>query len=274
MAYAAATEFYIAALITGLGGARLLHHITDADLARYVATRRSNVSDSTVNRELAQFRAMNRKAKDLWNYVASPAVVGQHMLPEPAARTRYLDRADEADRLLDACAPHLRPVIVAALATGLRRGNLLALDWSQVDLRHRVITVMVKSRKPGGKALTVPIIAPLMVELMALGPKQNGPVFLRKGKPLGSVKTAFRAACRRAGVTGFRFHDLRHTCASWLIQAGVPLDVIQAILGHAHISTTQRYAHQRADGKRVAMEAALGGGKDQGVTLIETKRLA
>lgn len=114
----------------GLGRDRLLHHVTDDDVARYVATRRSQVGNATVNRELAQFRAMNRKARDLWSMMASPATIGRHLLPEPAARSRYLDRLTEAGKLLDACCAHLRPIVMTALATGLRRGNLLVLDWS------------------------------------------------------------------------------------------------------------------------------------------------
>jgi integrase len=260
LSYAAVSRYYIRALIDGLGKDRLLHHVTDDDLARYVAVRRSSVGNATVNRELSQFRAMNRRARELWNSIPSPAAVGRHLLQEPAHRTRYLDRAAEAENLLAACAEHLRPIVVAALATGLRRGNLLALDWSQVDLRHRVITVRVKDRKPGGKVLTVPIIPALLGELTALGPKTRGPVFTLNGNPVGSVKTAFNAACRRAGIRGFRFHDLRHTAASWLVQAGVPLDVVRDILGHADVRTTMRYAHRQAEAKRQAMEAALGTG--------------
>jgi len=256
--YAASTQYMIATIIAGLGGDRLLHHIMDDDLARYVATRRSTVSNSSVNRELAQFGAMNRRARDLWNMSFSPTTANRHILPEPAARTRYLDRLAEAGKLLDACAGHLRPIVVTALATGLRRNNLLGLDWSHIDLNRRTITVMVKDRRPGGKVLTIPIISSLLTVLVALDPKARGPVFLHKGKPIKSIKTAFNAACRRAGILDFRFHDLRHSAASWLVQAGTPLDVIRDILGHADMKTTLRYAHQQADAKRRAMEAALG----------------
>lgn len=263
LSYAKTTQYTIATVREGIGPEKFLDTITDDDLARYVATRRSKVSNATVNRELAQFGAMNKRARELWDVKASPARAAKHGLPEASPRTRYLDRASEAERLIGTCAEHLRPVVVAALATGLRRGNLLGLDWSQVDMRARLITVQVKDRRPGGKVLSIPIIPHLLAELAAIKGRRKGRVFKRYGKPIDSIKTAFNAACRRAKIKDFRFHDLRHTAASWMVQAGVPLDLVQKILGHAEIRTTQRYAHRQADAVRQAMESSLGTGHGQ-----------
>lgn len=241
-------------LLASVGKHVFLDYVDDDLLSRIVAKRRGQVGNSTVNRELAILRAIMNRAKTLWSVETGHVTWRRHRLPEPDHRTRVLTPQD-ARRLIDAAAPHLRPIITAALFTGLRRGNLLGLDWSQIDMRARLITVRTKSKRPGGKVLTVPIAEPLVVTFGNLGAGERGPVFTFKGRRIGDVKTGFRAAARRAGITDFRFHDLRHTAASWMVDQGVPLDVVQMILGHSDIRLTQRYAHRRQEAQREAVDA-------------------
>ena len=80
-------------------------------------------------------------------------------------------------------------------------------------------------------------------------------VFTKTGDPIASIKKSFATACRKAGVSDFTVHDLRHTCASWLVQAGVPLRTVGEILRHASISTTMRYAHLAPENARAGVEA-------------------
>ncbi|MCC7046737.1 MAG: site-specific integrase [Alphaproteobacteria bacterium] len=249
-------------LLRRLGKTVMLDSVDDAMVTRHVARRRAQVSDSSVNRELALLRSIMRMADRKWKVAVGQVDWSLHRLAEPEGRERFLS-PEEADRLMVAAAPHLRPVIACALMTGLRRGNIIALDWRQVDLRAGLITVGAKSRRPGGKRLVVPIAAPLLTILANMAPCAEGRVFAgwkrpgRRGEtmPLGDIKTAWRAACARAGLPGVRFHDLRHTAASWMIQAGVPLDVVQKILGHSDIKLTQRYAHRAPGAPREAVEA-------------------
>jgi integrase len=275
------------------GKATLLEEIDDAAIAQAVARRRGDVADATVNREIAVLRAVLNAARRKWKVATAEVDWAIHKLAEPEARDRYLTPA-EADALLAAAADHMRPIIVCALCTGLRRSNVLALDWSQIDLSDRParITVFGKSRRPGGKKLVIPVATPLLAVLAKLGPRERGPVFAyvaprrRNGvqpapRMVADVKTGFRAACGRAGllrwvpdegkhgralirahgpctpvrwVPSLRFHDLRHTAASWMVQNGVPLDVVQRILGHSDIKLTQRYAHRAPDAPAKAVE--------------------
>jgi integrase len=131
----------------------------------------------------------------------------------------------------------------------------MALDWADVDLRQRLITVRVKSRKPGGKVLTVPIATALLAELALLGAADSGPVFVYRGRPVAKMRRAFSNALRAAGIADFHWHDLRHTAASWMVQNGVPLAVVRDILGHSDIKLTSRYAHVAPSQKRDAVEA-------------------
>lgn len=260
-------------LLAGLGKATGLHQLTDGMVARYVATRRGTwterrrgrdadgkairklLSEASINRELTLLRAVLIRARDQWGAEVAPIRWKVHWLQEPEARARYLS-ADDADRLVAVAAEHLRAPIRFALMTGLRLSNIVGLDWSRIDMKARQITFQVKSRKPGGKQHVLPILPDMLVLLANQGPQDKGAVFRYQGKPIGSWTRAWRTALRRAGIVDFRWHDLRHTAASWMVQAGQPLDVVQDVLGHEDIATTRRYAHRDTDAKARAMEAA------------------
>lgn len=154
-------------------------------------------------------------------------------------RLRYLS-VDEAQRLIDACSDSLRPIVIFALNTGMRRGEILGLKWSQVDLVHSVILL---DKTKNGDRREIPINATLTTLLSSLPSRfAGGPVFGLKW-----TKYAFGKACEKARLADFRFHDLRHTFASQLVMNGVPLATIQQLLGHKSLNMTLRYAHLSAE---------------------------
>jgi len=247
-------DYQLENLLTGLGKDLRLHQLADNDVAQYVARRRADVSDASVNREITLLRAVLRMARDRWGVeVAMPNFKAQ-WLREPAPRQRYLT-VDEADKLIAAAAPHLKPAIELSLLTGIRLSNCIGLDWSQVRLPEREMIIMVKAPTPGGKPHSVPLSEPVVVLLANLGPKDAGPVFTYRGRPIKSWRRAWRNALKRARILNFRWHDLRHTAASWMLEAGVPLDVVQRVLAHADIQTTLRYAHRADTAQRTAVNA-------------------
>ncbi len=251
-----------------LGGDRPLAAIGDVDIARYVAKRRGQtygrfarrpISGSTINRELAFLGALLNRARATWRFDVGAIDWRAHRLREPEPIDRALSAA-EAERLIAAAAPHIQAPVRLALLTGLRRGNVVGLDWSEVRLAEAELRVRVKSTAPGGRPLTVPLSTAALVLLANLGPRRSGPVFTRPGpggraRPLGSIRRAFADAAKLAGLAGLRFHDLRHTAATWMIERGVALDLVQRVLGHRAITTTQRYAHRRPEALRAAVEA-------------------
>jgi integrase len=247
-------DYQLNNLLTGLGKNTHLKEITDNDVAIYVARRRNQVSDSSVNRELTLLRAVLRMARDRWGYEVTMPNWKAHWLREPEPRDRYLS-PEEAQRLLKAAAPHLKPAIEFSLLTGVRLSNCARLDWSQIDMQRREIVLRIKSRSPGGKPHVIPMSEPVTVLLANLGPKDSGPVFTYKGRAVKKWQTAWEGALRRAGIKDLRWHDLRHTAASWLVQAGVELDVVKDVLGHESIQTTLRYAHRDTGAKRRALDA-------------------
>jgi integrase len=174
-------------------------------------------------------------------------------------RSRRL-QADEADRLLVKCGIHLRAIVETALETGCRRGELLGLQWRDVDLERRTITLPAAKTKTG-KQRTVPVSTRLKAILEM---RRNDP----KGKPLGadtfvlgdevgrpvkSIKTAWVLTCQRATITGLHFHDLRREAGSRWMDAGVPLSMIQKWLGHANVSQTSTYLATTEAGEHEAM---------------------
>ncbi len=216
------------------------------------------VSNSTVNKEASLLRAVMNRARNEWKCAVGDVDWKKRRLHEREGSTRWLT-TEQASAVMGVAAPHLRGPLLASLCTGLRAANIMRLDWSQIDMVSRTITVRVKSRNPGGKVLKLAVAQPLFILLANLGPRDEGRVFLYRGRPIRTdMRRAFLTALRRAKVPGkFTWHDLRHTAASWMVQRGVPLIVVKEILGHSDISLTQRYAHV-AENQAAAAIATLG----------------
>ncbi len=257
------TRIVRARLLPAFGAGLPIRRLTAAAVAQYEKARMAmttarggrKVSAYTVANELGVLRHLLRLARR-WGYVET---VPEIVLPKrPRGRLRFLD-GDEIARLLAACQESrnrvLYAVVVLALHTGMRKSEILGLEWERLDLSSaRIRLDRTKSGEPRG----VPINRAVYDVLVALQPEAE----LRRGRlfPAGhdrrgsQIRTAFEAALRRAGITGFRFHDLRHTAASHLIMRGASLKDVQEILGHADLRMTSRYAHLSPAHLRGAVE--------------------
>lgn len=199
---------------------------------------------ATVNRLIAVISHMFTKALD-WEMLerAKVSSIRVKMLPENNRRLRYLSR-DECETLINACEPHLRPIVITALNAGMRRGEILGLQWDKhIDLKHGFILLDITKN---GERREIPINATLKASLQGLTRRLDIPhVFYdgASGKPYKDLKKSFATACRKAGIRDFHFHDLRHTFASQLVMAGVDLTTVRELLGHKTLTMTLRYAH-------------------------------
>ena len=152
------------------------------------------------------------------------------MVPEPKRRVRWPTR-DEAERLIAELPEHLAAMVRFSLETGLRRANVTGLQWSQVDLTRRTAWIHPDQAK-ARKAIAVPLSTAAAIILRERIGKHATHVFSFRGKTVTQVNTkAWRAALSRAGISDFRWHDLRHTWASWHVRAGTPLHVLQELGG-------------------------------------------
>ena len=164
------------------------------------------------------------------------------MLQEAKRRIRWITR-DEADRLMAAVPEHVAPMVRFSLETGLRRANVTGLQWSQVDLARRTAWIHPDQAK-ARKAIAVPLSAAAVIVIREQIGKHETHVFSYRGKSVRQVNTkAWRGALARVGITDFRWHDLRHTWASWHVQAGTPLHVLQELGGWECVGMVRKYAH-------------------------------
>jgi integrase len=187
------------------------------------------VSDATINRDVAVLRRLLNWGVEEGLLPSSPV---PRMRLEPERRApRPVMTLSEEEQLLRVGPDHLRPIIIAALDTGMRRSEILLQRVEHLDLERKLVMVS-KSKTPGGEGREIPLTRRMEDVLACLGHK-NGTVFLYKGCPIRSIKTAWKTAVARAGIRPFRFHDLRHAFASRLVEAGVMLEVRMSLMGHS-----------------------------------------
>ena len=218
----------------------------DRDLLdRIMSARRAEgVANSTVNRTMEVVRAVLRRAAYDWDWIDKAPRV--RMLPEPKRRIRWLTR-EEADRLVAALPGHLAAMARFSLETGLRRSNVTGLLWSQIDLTRRTAWIHADQAK-ARKAIAVPLSAAAVIVIREQVGKHSTHVFSYRGKPVRQVNTkAWRQALERVGISDFRWHDLRHTWASWHVQAGTPLHVLQELGSWECVEMVRKYAHLASD---------------------------
>jgi len=224
-----------------------LDEITSQHIELYKARRLTqDVTRSTVNRELAILRKMLNLAVE-WGYLEKGQGVRFRLFSEKGNFKERILSEEEEKRLFEASSGHLRPVLVIALQTGMRLGEILSLRWDQIDLEERVIRV---ERTKSGRVRFVPVNDQVLEELLRLRKERSEEEDIF---PWRSVKTSFKGACRRAGIKDLRFHDLRHTFATRLVKRGIDLITVKELLGHSSVTVTERYTHSFKDEKKRAV---------------------
>lgn len=224
----------------------------------YIAKRCKDVGDETIARELSVLRAALNRAKKYGRIDNVPHVISLRRAP---ARERFLTRK-EAARLLRACVElHLRNFVRLALYTGARRGAILDLTWDRVDFDHRRIEYPLPGRVETNKRrAVVPFDGALFTALARTKKRTRSKyVIAYQGHRVASIKTAFKAACKRAKLKGVSPHTLRHTAATWAAQSGEDLWRIAGMLGHESLRMTERYAKHQPDYLKSTSQAMLRG---------------
>ena len=195
---------------------------------------------ATVNRYLALIRSILRAAWQKWEWIDKVPMV--RMRTEAEIRIRFLTQ-QEATRLLGELPEHLSYMAHFALMTGLRMNNVVRLKWSQINMEKKLAWIHPDESKTGN-AIGVPLNNEAIDVLKAQLGKHLTYVFTYKGKPVLRASThAWYKACERAEIEDFRFHDLRHTWASWHAQNGTPLNILQEMGGWRSTEMVKRYAH-------------------------------
>ncbi len=238
-----------------------LTQVTPKTIVAYKNKRYADgVTPATINRELAVLKKAFNLACREWEWAKENPVCRVSMERELNTRDRWLTEEEE-HRLLAAAAPGVRELIVFAINTGMRRGEILSLTWAGVDLTRRTVTVF---KSKNGERRTIPAnqaVMDLLIEKRRQKESMKGlvseVVFASEtGTPLdgSNLRRGFLNALEDARITDLHFHDLRHTFATRLVQAGVDLYKVQRLLGHKSPSMTQRYAHHYPESLRDGVE--------------------
>jgi len=226
------------------------------------------VKHSTVNRYLALIRKIINLAIE-WGYLKAEDKPRFRMFSEKDNMRERILSVDEEERLLPLLPDHLRPIVLTALNTGMRLGEILNLEWEDVDLKRRIIAV---TRTKSKKIRHIPINGMLLDILSGIG-RKSPYVFINpdRRQPWQEVKRSFKSACLKAGVKNLRFHDLRHTFATRLIERGADIITIRDLLGHSSVRVTERYAHSQVKRKIDAVNC-LGNSKFVQICLNQPSR--
>ncbi len=240
-----------------IGGNLLLSQLTRAHTEQFKQTRKTEthrdkpISETTIDRSLEVLRHMLRIAEEEGVIEAVPRV---KLYKPDNARERALNE-EEYQQLLAASSPHLRRIIVCAYETGMRRGEIQSLTWNKVDLKAGLIRLEGADTKTGeGRVVPIsPTLRGVVDEMRQELRKEkvasiDGRVFTWKGKPMSEGwRTAFVAACRRAGLADLHFHDLRHTFVTRKVREGWDYKRIMSISGHKTFAVFQRYNNPTED---------------------------
>ncbi|MGN0913046.1 MAG: tyrosine-type recombinase/integrase [Alphaproteobacteria bacterium] len=243
-----------------------LHELDKKALSDFVNLRKQKVSNSTINRELAALSAIRTLARDFWECRINQTRPFLFKQIEPAEHIKFLPDWDYAQKIIDRATPTLRPIIYAALYTGMRRGNILNLKWEDINFADNTISILVKDKNTlGGKNQTIPFV-PQMRELLLEQPRINEYVFNRNGKPIKNINRdwyrifykedknrKFTKELKDPELPYINFHALRHTFATWVLRKTNNLRTTKELLGHSNINTTMKYAHILDADKRHAL---------------------
>ncbi|MFY9607385.1 MAG: tyrosine-type recombinase/integrase [Blastocatellia bacterium] len=209
------------------------------------------VSDATINRDLSVLRHILYWAVDQAILPANPFT--RLRLARERRVRRPVMSVEEELRLLAVAPAHLKRIIIAALDTGMRRGEILQQRWEHVDMQRKVVSVS-RSKTPEGEAREIPLTRRLH-ELLANNEQTAGMVFTYKDQPISyTIKTSWRGALSNAKLRNYRFHDLRHTHNTRLMEAGVMQEVRMALMGHQNRDKVHAtYTHVELPVKRLAI---------------------
>jgi len=207
-----------------------LHELTPHLIEKFKAQRAKEVKPATVNRHLACLKSMFNKAIAWGRFSGNNPVKGIKLFRENNQRLRFLEK-EEISRLLASCNKYIKPIVIVALNTGMRKGELLGLKWRDVDFKRDIIHLY---NTKNGEKREIPINDVAKNALIGVRKHPDSELIFTKknGESYGDFKKSFLKAMDKSGIKEFRFHDIRHTFASHLVMNGIDLNTVRELLGH------------------------------------------
>ncbi|EIO5099434.1 site-specific integrase [Vibrio parahaemolyticus] len=251
---------------------RPLADIKAWDIQQWVTERRKlGRAPATIEYCVNRLRAAFNRAVE-WEFIDSHNLRSVKLIKQDNTRIRYLSKEEE-QRLLDGIQDRnqsvresdktkaqlefvdfFEPLVITAMNTGMRKGELLTLKWEHVSFPNRYLTIRSENAK-SKKTRTIPLndtVLNLFERWRAQNPDTDF-VFVSNNQPIEFFQYPWQSLLKEAGIENFRFHDLRHHFASKLVMAGVDLNIVRELLGHADLKMTLRYAHLAPEHKAAAV---------------------
>ena len=230
-----------------------LHEISTHKVQQFKQQRAKEVTPATVNRQLTCLKSMFNKAISWGKFSGKNPVKGIKLFKENNQRLRFLEK-EEIIKLLANCNEHIKPIVIIALNTGMRRGEIMGLKWRDIDFRRGIIHLY---NTKNGEKREIPLNEQARNALISVRKHPESElVFTKKdGQSYGDFKKSFLKALDKSGIKEFRFHDLRHTFASHLVMNGVDLNTVRELLGHKSLAMTLRYSHLSPSHKKHAVDS-------------------
>ncbi len=217
-----------------------LANIRRIDIQRYITKRTGEVSMHSVQKELNVLKHLLRLSAE-WEIIPASPAQGLKSPRVPAGRLRYL-QPTELRSLLAACPEWLQPIVLLAVATGMRRSEILGLRRQDIDFSQRRI-MLPQTKNGDGRVVYLNQLALAAIRSVPRPPDANTIGLVFRGIKPERVSVAFARVCRSQQVFDFRFHDLRHTAASWLRMKGADIHTVAQLLGHKDLRMAARYQH-------------------------------
>ena len=229
-----------------------LTEITPHIIEKFKVERVKEVSPAATNRALTLLKSMFNRAIEWNKFNLSNPVSKVKFFREDNHKLRYLEK-EEINKLVDNCDESLRPVIIVALNTGMRKAELFGLKWTDIDFNKNVIHLL---RTKNGDKREIPMNEAVRTAITESKMHYHSEFIFctQTGRAYTDIRRAFARSLKRAGIIDFRFHDLRHTFASQLAMASVDLNTIRELLGHKSTRMTIRYAHLSSNHKNQAVD--------------------
>jgi len=226
---------------------KTLQQINPWVIEKYKSDRKKVVELSTINRDLATLRNMLNKAVD-WRMIESSPFKGVKLFKVSNINLRIISN-EEFNKLYESSSLDLKPILLCAITTGMRRGELLNLKWNDTNLNNGYIKVRDSKNY---ESRTIPINTTLLKALSDLKKHSESEYVFKYRK---SIQKTWTNALKTSGIAHCRFHDLRHTFASRLVMSGVDIVTVKELMGHKDIKMTMRYSHPTPEHKLHAVES-------------------
>lgn len=229
-------------------GKRILQEITTLEIEKYKSRRSNDIGPAALNGELRLIKHLYSKAIE-WEKAKENPARAVKLLKGEKSRVRFLS-PDEVKTLLSNCVDHLEPIVTLALHSGMRKSEILGLQWSQVNFDQGIITVLDSKNH---ERRDIPMDQ--TVKAMLQENQRNGDYVFsdQTGNRFTSFQHSFETARKKSGIEDFHFHDLRHTFASHLVMQGIDIMTVKELMGHKTLDMTLRYAHLAPDHKTKAI---------------------